>query len=100
MRSTSKFASRTFGFTKNKAKFVTIDDVDTRFDDVAGIPEAAEELKEVITFLKEPKKFENLGQKFKGVLLIGPPGTGKTLLALQLPVNQGYLSSQYRHLNL
>ena len=75
-------ASRAFGFTKNQAKFVTIDDVETRFDDVAGVPEAAEELKEVITFLKEPKKFENLGAKVpKGVLLIGPPGTGKTLLA-------------------
>jgi len=82
LRSTSKLASRAFGFTKNQAKFVTIDDVETRFDDVAGVPEAAEELKEVITFLKEPKKFENLGAKVpKGVLLIGPPGTGKTLLA-------------------
>ena len=56
-------AARAFGFTKNQAKFVTIDDVETRFDDVAGVPEAAEELKEVITFLKEPKKFENLGAK-------------------------------------
>ena len=82
LRSTSKLASRAFGFTKNQAKFVTIDDVETRFDDVAGVPEAAEELKEIITFLKEPKKFENLGAKVpKGVLLIGPPGTGKTLLA-------------------
>ena len=69
MRSTSKLASRAFGFTKNQAKFVTIDDVETRFDDVAGVPEAAEELKEVITFLKEPKNFENLGAKVpKGVL--------------------------------
>ena len=53
-------ASRAFGFTKNQAKFVTIDDVETRFDDVAGVPEAAEELKEVITFLREPKKLTNL----------------------------------------
>ena len=83
-------ASRAFGFTKNKAKFVTIDDVDTRFDDVAGVPEAAEELKEVITFLKEPKKFENLGAKVpKGVLLIGPPGTGKTLLAKAIAGESG-----------
>ena len=82
LRSTSKLASRTFGFTKNKAKFITIDDVDTRFDDVAGVPEAAEELKEVIKFLNEPKKFTDLGAKVpKGVPLIGPPGTGKTLLA-------------------
>ena len=59
LRSTSKLASRALGFGKNKAKFVTIDDVDTRFDDVAGVPEAAEELKEVITFLNQPKKFSD-----------------------------------------
>ena len=65
-------ASRAFGFTKNQSKFVTSDDVETRFDDVAGVPEAAEELKEVY-FLKEPKRFENIGAKVpKGVLLIGP----------------------------
>jgi len=82
LRSTSKLASRALGFGKNNSKFVTIDDVETRFDDVAGMPEAAEELKEVIKFLNEPKKFTDLGAKVpKGVLLIGPPGTGKTLLA-------------------
>ena len=54
------------------------------------VPEAAEELKEVITFLKEPKKFENLGAKVpKGVLLIGPPGTGKTLLAKAIAGESG-----------
>ena len=90
LRSTSKLASRAFGFGKNQSKFITIDDVDTRFDDVAGVPEAAEELKEVITFLKEPKKFENLGAKVpKGVLLIGPPGTGKTLLAKAIAGESG-----------
>lgn len=57
---------------------------------MAGVPEAAEELKEVITFLKEPKKFENLGAKVpKGVLLIGPPGTGKTLLAKAIAGESG-----------
>ncbi|MBO8204543.1 ATP-dependent zinc metalloprotease FtsH [Prochlorococcus marinus] len=90
LRSTSKLASRAFGFSKNQSKFVTIEDVDTRFDDVAGVPEAAEELKEVITFLNEPKKFDNLGAKVpKGVLLIGPPGTGKTLLAKAIAGESG-----------
>jgi len=90
LRSTSKLASRALGFGKNKSKFVTIDDVDTRFDDVAGVPEAAEELKEVIKFLNEPKKFTDLGAKVpKGVLLIGPPGTGKTLLAKAIAGESG-----------
>jgi len=90
LRSTSNFASRALGFGKNKSKFITIEDVETRFDDVAGVPEAAEELKEVITFLKEPKKFTNLGAKVpKGVLLIGPPGTGKTLLAKAIAGESG-----------
>merc|ERR1711907_655295 len=52
------------------------------FTDVAGVEEAKEELSEVVEFLKNPKKFNNLGGKIpKGCLLIGPPGTGKTLLA-------------------
>ena len=90
LKSTSKFASRALGFGKNKSKFVTIDEVDTRFDDVAGVPEAAEELKEVIKFLNEPKKFTDLGAKVpKGVLLIGPPGTGKTLLAKAIAGESG-----------
>ena len=90
LRSTSKLASRALGFGKNKAKFITIEDVETRFDDVAGLPEAEEELKEVITFLKEPQKFTDLGAKVpKGVLLIGPPGTGKTLLAKAIAGESG-----------
>tara|TARA_Y100000589_G_scaffold328667_1_gene373301 strand:- start:1792 stop:3483 length:1692 start_codon:yes stop_codon:yes gene_type:complete len=82
IKSTSKIANRAFGFGKSKAKFFSIDNVDTRFEDVAGVPEAAEELKEMIDFLKNPQRLIDLGAKIpKGVLLVGPPGTGKTLLA-------------------
>ncbi|MBQ7612865.1 MAG: ATP-dependent zinc metalloprotease FtsH [Spirochaetaceae bacterium] len=56
--------------------------VDTRFSDVAGVDEAKEELVEVVDFLKNPKKYTEIGGKIpRGVLLVGPPGTGKTLLA-------------------
>ncbi|MBF0253080.1 MAG: ATP-dependent zinc metalloprotease FtsH [Candidatus Omnitrophica bacterium] len=69
-------------FGKSRAKLATKDKMKITFDDVAGVDEAKEELKEVIEFLKDPKKFEKLGGKMpKGVLLMGPPGTGKTLLA-------------------
>jgi len=67
---------------KSKAKVYMEKDINIRFDDVAGIDEAKEELKEVIEFLKTPQKFQRLGGKIpKGVLLVGAPGTGKTLLA-------------------
>ena len=90
LRSTSQIASKAFGFGKSKAKFFTIDEVETRFDDVAGVPEAAEELKEMISFLKNPERLNALGAKIpKGVLLIGPPGTGKTLLAKAIAGESG-----------
>jgi cell division protease FtsH len=70
------------GFGKDKAKFEVGSLQKVTFDDVAGIPEAKEELIEIIHFLKDPTKYEKLGGKIpKGVLLQGPPGTGKTLLA-------------------
>lgn len=67
---------------KNKAKVYMEDKVKTTFQDVAGVDEAKEELKEVIGFLKHPESFTRLGGHLpKGILLVGPPGTGKTLLA-------------------
>jgi len=69
-------------FGKSGAKLYAETDVKVTFDDVAGVDEAKEELKEIIGFLKSPEKFQRLGGKLpKGVLLVGPPGTGKTLLA-------------------
>ena len=66
----------------NRSKAVDEGKVKTRFDDVAGVDEAKEELVEVVDFLKSPKKYTDIGGKIpKGVLLVGPPGTGKTLLA-------------------
>src|SRR4026207_1071076 len=69
-------------FARSKAKIYADDDVKVSFADVAGVDEAAQELREIVEFLKTPRKFTNLGGKIpKGVLLVGPPGTGKTLLA-------------------
>ena len=67
---------------QNRAVIVAEGDITTRFNDVAGVDEAKEELVEVVDFLKSPEKYKEIGGKIpKGVLLVGPPGTGKTLLA-------------------
>lgn len=67
---------------QNKAVIIAEGDVLTRFNDVAGVDEAKDELVEVVDFLKTPTKYTDIGGKIpKGVLLVGPPGTGKTLLA-------------------
>ncbi|NLL74200.1 MAG: ATP-dependent zinc metalloprotease FtsH [Erysipelothrix sp.] len=72
--------NKAFEFSKSRAKVQG--NVKVRFDDVAGAEEEKEEIKEIIDYLKAPKKFEEMGARIpKGVLLVGPPGTGKTLLA-------------------
>ncbi len=74
--------SAAMNFGQSKARKLTGDNPTVTFDDVAGIPEAKEELAEVVEFLREPEKFMSLGARIpKGVLLMGAPGTGKTLLA-------------------
>ena len=67
---------------KSKAKVYLESDTKVTFEDVAGVDEAKEELREVVGFLKDPQRYSRLGGRVpKGVLLVGPPGTGKTLLA-------------------
>src|SRR5579871_3697679 len=67
---------------KSKAKVYVESDTGVRFDDVAGVDEAKDELREVVEFLKNPPQYSRLGGRMpKGILLVGPPGTGKTLLA-------------------
>jgi len=74
--------NRVMSFGKSRAKLNTDEKRKVTFDDVAGADEEKEELKEIVEFLKSPKKFIELGARIpKGVLLVGPPGTGKTLLA-------------------
>lgn len=71
-----------FSFGKSRAKLLTDERPKVTFNDVAGVDEAKEELREIIEFLKDPGKFQKLGGKIpKGALLLGPPGSGKTLLA-------------------
>ncbi len=75
--------NKAFSFGKSRAKLVDENrKKKITFEDVAGVDEAKEELKEIIDFLMDPKKFETLGARLpRGVILVGPPGTGKTLLA-------------------
>lgn len=82
MRRMSSGQERAFTFGKSRARATTHDRPKVTFQDVAGVEEAKEELREIIAFLKAPQKFQKLGGRIpKGVLLVGPTGTGKTLLA-------------------
>ena len=83
MNSSSQGNSKTLSFGKSKARMMTSADKNkVTFVDVAGVDEEKEELQEIVEFLKNPKKFTDMGARIpKGVLLVGAPGTGKTLLA-------------------
>ncbi len=82
IRRSAQVANRAMGFGSSKPRLQAEGSVAVRFEDVAGIAEAKEELTEVVTFLRSPEQFTSVGAKIpKGVLLVGPPGTGKTLLA-------------------
>jgi len=82
MRQMQVGGNKAFSFGKSKAKMMGGNMPRVTFNDVAGADEAKEELREIIEFLKEPKKFQKLGGRIpKGVILLGAPGTGKTLLA-------------------
>ena len=83
MSGSNQGGSKTMSFGKSKARLVNAGEKNrVTFDDVAGVDEEKEELQEIVEFLKNPKKFTDMGARIpKGVLLVGQPGTGKTLLA-------------------
>ncbi|TNF64499.1 MAG: ATP-dependent zinc metalloprotease FtsH, partial [Rhodobacteraceae bacterium] len=75
-------AGSPMSFGRSRGRLYAQEDLGVTFDDVAGIDEAVEEVREIVDFLRSPEKYQRLGGRIpKGVLLVGPPGTGKTLLA-------------------
>ena len=82
LRQMQSGGGKAMGFGKSRAKLLTERQGRVMFEDVAGVDEAKDDLKEIVDFLRDPQKFQRLGGRIpKGVLLVGPPGTGKTLLA-------------------
>jgi cell division protease FtsH len=82
IRRSAQVANKAMGFGRSQPRLQAEGSIPVRFEDVAGIQEAKEELQEVVAFLRSPERFTAVGAKIpKGVLLVGPPGTGKTLLA-------------------
>lgn len=82
MRQMQGGGGKAMSFGKSRAKMLNQDQIKVTFTDVAGCDEAKEEVGEIVDFLRDPNKFQNLGGKIpKGILMVGPPGTGKTLLA-------------------
>ena len=82
LRQMQSGGGKAMGFGKSRAKMLTEKQGRVTFEDVAGVDEAKDDLKEIVDFLRDPQKFQRLGGRIpKGVLLVGPPGTGKTLLA-------------------
>ncbi len=82
LRRSAQVANRALGFGSSRPRLQAEGEVTVRFEDVAGIGEAKQELQEVVAFLRSPDRYTAVGARIpKGVLLVGPPGTGKTLLA-------------------
>ena len=80
LRQMQSGGGKAMGFGKSRAKLLTERQGRVTFEDVAGVDEAKDDLKEIVDFLRDPQKFQRLGGRIpKGVLLVGPPGTGKTL---------------------